>query len=200
MNMKAIRKMKDESGFTLVELMIVVAIIGILAAIAIPQFAAYRARSFNSSAVSDIRGLATSQATFFGDNSLYGVTSDGTTTPGAIILTGDAVTGPGTATDVITQWARGAARTLQIPVGSGVVIAAKVDAAAISFTGISKHTSGQNWYGIDGDTTAVYVAIGDETDQGVAAVLADCPASAVGTDQIDTIAVTTGTKPKFTAM
>jgi len=58
-------------GFTLIELMIVIAIIGILAAIAIPQFAAYRARSHNASANSDIRNAMTTQEAYYVDNETY---------------------------------------------------------------------------------------------------------------------------------
>ena len=64
-------KKRDESGFTLIELMIVIAIIGILAAIAIPQFSAYRARSYNSSAQADLRNAATAQEAYFVDEDTY---------------------------------------------------------------------------------------------------------------------------------
>ena len=64
-------KKRDERGFTLIELMIVIAIIGILAAIAIPQFSAYRARSYNSSAQADLRNAATAQEAYFVDWSTY---------------------------------------------------------------------------------------------------------------------------------
>ena len=63
--------MKKDSGFTLIELLVVIAIIGILAAIAIPQFAAYRARGFDARAKSDLRNVATAEEAYFADNEVY---------------------------------------------------------------------------------------------------------------------------------
>jgi type IV pilus assembly protein PilA len=64
---------KNRKGFTLIELLIVVAIIGILAAIAIPQFAAYRARAYNSAAYTDLRAIKLHMEYYYADTHSYPV-------------------------------------------------------------------------------------------------------------------------------
>ncbi len=66
-----LNKLRNRKGFTLIELLIVVAIIGILAAIAIPQFAAYRQKAYNSAANSDLKNMKTGMEAYMADNQVY---------------------------------------------------------------------------------------------------------------------------------
>jgi type II secretion system protein G len=66
-----IRRKLNKKGFTLIELMIVIAIIGILAAIAIPQFASYRKKAYNSAALSDLKTAKTSLEAYYADTQEY---------------------------------------------------------------------------------------------------------------------------------
>jgi len=58
-------------GFTLMELMIVVAIIGILAAVAIPSYASYRERGFDALAVSYIKFITTAESGYWVSNQSF---------------------------------------------------------------------------------------------------------------------------------
>ena len=62
---------KDEEGFTLIELMVVVLIIAILLAIAIPTFLGARSRAQNRAAESNARNALTAEKTAYTDNQTY---------------------------------------------------------------------------------------------------------------------------------
>lgn len=59
------------SGFILIELLIVVALIAILVAIAVPQYTLDRIRTSNAMALSDLRGVRQAMEAYFADNSCY---------------------------------------------------------------------------------------------------------------------------------
>mgnify|MGYP005860538309 CR=1 FL=1 len=60
-------KLTNKKGFTLIELMIVIAIIGILAAIAIPNFIAYRDKAYCSKAETDAQTVVAAISSYFSD-------------------------------------------------------------------------------------------------------------------------------------
>ncbi len=63
--------MKHSDGFTFIEFSVVLAILGILAAIAVPQYSSYRERAYNQTAISDLKHIAAAQESYFADHQAY---------------------------------------------------------------------------------------------------------------------------------
>ena len=62
---------RDQKGFSLIELMVVVAVLGIVAAIAVPNFLRYQAQSRQSEAKLNLGGIFAAELAFFGENSRF---------------------------------------------------------------------------------------------------------------------------------
>lgn len=69
--MNELLKTKKQDGFTLVELMVVVAIIGLLSAVAVPNFKKYQARAKVTEARLQLAALYTAESAFYSDFSMY---------------------------------------------------------------------------------------------------------------------------------
>lgn len=63
--------MRNHRGFTLLEVLVAVVLIGVLSGIAISQYAEYRQRGFDSQVASVVRGIATGEEAYYAENLVY---------------------------------------------------------------------------------------------------------------------------------
>lgn len=63
--------MKGNRGFTFIELLVVIVIIGVLAAIVVPNFLTAKTKSFDGAAKSDLRNMIVAQENYFSDTQAY---------------------------------------------------------------------------------------------------------------------------------
>ena len=141
------RKLNRERGFTLIELLVVIAIIAILAAIAIPQFAKYRVRAFNSAAESDLRNIRTTLEAVFADYQSYGNTDVALTTGTLSITT------PGATTE-------------NISLSNGVYAGIDFANDGTNYTAASGHINGDRAFCADSDDSSIWwktKSVGDTT-------------------------------------
>ena len=157
---------KDEKGFTLIELMIVIAIIGILAAIAVPQFMAYRMRAYNSAARAVAGNLKADEANINAENDWFGHTEAAAATtiaPTAAQGVADSNVGGDpalaiAATDTVagarlscTNTTSGKDYAIGTALGSNMEAQVIEDAAGDSYVIHTRHFKGDTAYGIDSD-------------------------------------------------
>jgi len=123
----------DDRGFTMIELLVVVVIIGVLVAIAVPVYLNYRKGAANKSAASDVRGAITAIEQYYTDN--------GNQYPA------DAVSASNGADLVFAAAAGGTAQTAKASPGNKLQIDSTNSATGVSFYYLcAQNVDGQDIY------------------------------------------------------
>lgn len=174
--------------------MIVIAVIGILAAIGLPQFLAYRVRSFNAAAKAVVNNLKSDNGNLNSESGIYGHTE-----ANAFLLTnGD--TGASVANTIVDQTLQQCARpgaagarlvgtridgrqfAVGISLGRGMiayVLDVNTSNNHSAHHTFARHNNGDTAYGFDSDLGSVLFSVSNGVWSGSGVIGADCPAPVI---------------------
>lgn len=149
---------RNYKGFTLVELLIVVAMIAIIAAVAGPQLTAYTVQGNNAMAAADLRNAVAAEKAFFADWGVYASSAGGGMAGQGMIFIGpQSGTGPISAKSISPTAPRASIMggfVAAIAPGAAVLINTSQNGG--SYTMVSKHAGGDRCFGADSDSKDVY--------------------------------------------